>query len=243
MTPATLEILLSQGRQDLESRLHYFLAIGGIALVSGEPGVGKTLAVQAFVRALDPRSIVTVPLSAPLQSLRAFLRALVLVLGEHPAWTTAELLTQIHAIVGPWHEAGKLLLVTLDEAQDLPQEVLAGLRSLLATPLGDPLPVRILLVGTGSLPARLRSHAMEPIAQRVTVRVRLYGFTRTETAGFLQTLGDFTPEAQELLFQRSRAIPRILAALARLALRAAEHHQGAVTVDDVQGAVEEFDLR
>ena len=243
MTTALPELLLSQGRQDLESRLAYFLAIGGIALVSGEPGVGKTLAVQAFVRGLDPRSTVTVPLAAPLQSLRAFLRALVLALGEHPAWTTAELLTQIHAIVGPWHEAGKLLLVTLDEAQDLPQEVLTGLRSLLATPLGEPLPVRILLVGTGSLPARLRAHAMEPIAQRVTVRVRLYGFTRSETAEFLQALGDFTPEAQELLFQRSRAIPRVLAALARLALRAAEQHQGAVSVDDVQGAVEEFDLR
>ncbi len=243
MTTATLDLLLSQGRQDLESRLHYFLAVGGIALVSGEPGVGKTLAVQAFVRVLDPRSIVTVPLSAPLQSLRAFLRALVLALGEHPAWTTAELLAQIHAIVGPWHEAGKLLLISVDEAQDLPQEVLAGMRSLLATPLGEPLSVRILLVGTGSLPAHLRSQAMEPIAQRVSVRVRLYGFTRTETAEFLQSLGDFAPEAQELLFQRSRAIPRILAALARIALRAAQQHGGAVTAQDVQAAVEEFDLR
>lgn len=84
---------------------------------------------------------------------------------------------------------------------------------------------------------------MEPIAQRVSVRVRLYGFTRSESAEFLLGLGDFTPEAQELHFQRSRAIPRILAALARLALRAAEQHQGVVTVADVQGAVEEFDLR
>ena len=166
------------------------------------------------------------PLSAPLGSLSAFLRTLAIRLGERPAWTTAELLAQIHTIVGPWHEAGKLLLISVDEAQDLPQEVLAGLRSLLATPLGDPLPVRILLVGTGSLPAHLRSQAMEPIAQRVSVRARLYGFTRTETAEFLQGLGDFAPEAQELLFQRSRAIPRVLAALARLALRAAEQHQG-----------------
>ena len=55
------ELLLSQGRQDLERRLSYFLSTGGIAVVSGEPGVGKTLAVQAFVRSLDPRSIVTVP--------------------------------------------------------------------------------------------------------------------------------------------------------------------------------------
>ena len=57
------ELLLSQGRQDLEGRLSYFLSVGGIAVVSGESGVGKTLAVQAFVRSLDPRGIVTVPLS------------------------------------------------------------------------------------------------------------------------------------------------------------------------------------
>ena len=237
------ELLLSQGRQDLEGRLSYFLSVGGIAVVSGEPGVGKTLAVQAFVRSLDPRGIVTVPLSAPLGSLRAFLRALALGLGEHPAWTTPELLSEIQAVVAPWREAQKLLLVTLDEAQDLPQDVLSGLRSLLATPLGEPLPVRILLIGTGALPAHLRSQAMEPIAQRISVRVRLYGFTRAETAAFLQGLGDFSPEAQELLFQRSRAIPRILAALARIALRAAQQHGGAVTALDVQTAVEEFDLR
>ena len=159
------------------------------------------------------------PLSAPLGSLSAFLRTLAIRLGERPAWTT---LSEIQAVVAPWREAHKLLLVTLDEAQDLPQDV----RNLLATPLGEALPVRILLVGTGSLPAHLRSQAMEPIAQRVSVRARLYGFTRTETAEFLQGLGDFAPEAQELLFQRSRAIPRVLAALARLALRAAEQHQG-----------------
>ncbi len=236
-------LLYSEGRKELDRELGYFLTVGGIALVSGEPGVGKTVAVRAFVAGLDPRSIVTVPLSSPLPNLRAFLRALVLALGEHPAWTTAELLAQVRAIVTPWSEAQKLLLITLDEAQDLPQDVLSGLRSLLATPLGDPLPVRILLVGTLSLPARLRAQAMEPIAQRIAVRIRLYGFTRPETAEFLQSLGNFTPEALELLFQRSRAIPRVLAALARLALRAAEHHQGAVSVADVQGAVEEFDLR
>ena len=49
--------------------------------------------------------------------------------------------------------------------------------------------------------------------------------------------------AQELLFQRSRAIPRILAALARIALRTAQQHGGPVTTEDVQAAVEEFDLR
>ncbi len=250
VTELSQELLLSQGRQDLESRLSYFLSVGGIAVVSGEPGVGKTLAVQAFVRSLggassegSSRSIVTVPLSAPLGSLRAFLRALALGLGERLAWTTPELLSEIQAVVAPWREAQKLLLVTLDEAQDLPQDVLSGLRNLLATPLGEPLPVRILLIGTGALPAHLRSQAMEPIAQRISVRVRLYGFTRVETAAFLQDLGDFAPQAQEILFQRSRAIPRILAALARIALRDAQQHSGAVTAQDVQAAVEEFDLR
>lgn len=237
------DLLLSQGRQDLEQQLSYFLSTGGIALVSGEPGVGKTLAVQAFVRTLDPRSCVTVPLSAPLPSLRTFLRSLTLALGERPAWTTPELLIQVQAIVAPWHDAGKTLLVTVDEAQELPHDVLLGLRTLLATALGEPLPVRILLIGTGSLPARLRSQAMEPIAQRTSVRIRLYGFTRPETETFLHDLGDFSPEAIELLFHRSRAIPRILSQLSRLALRAAEQHSGPVAPEDVAQAVEAFDLR
>ncbi len=241
-------LLYSEGRKELDRELGYFLTIGGIALVSGEPGVGKTVAVRAFVADLDPRSIVTVPLAAPLPNLRAFLRALVLALGEHPAWTTAELLAQVRAIVTPWGEAQKLLLVTLDEAQDLPQDVLSGLRSLLATPLGDPLPVRILLVGTLSLPARLRAQAMEPIAQRIAVRIRLYGFTRPETETFLHenlqnTAKPFTDEATELLFHRSRAIPRVVAALVRLAQRSAQDHDGPISEDDVARAVAEFDLR
>jgi type II secretory pathway predicted ATPase ExeA len=244
---ATDNLLPSRSRTLLDAHLLDTLHVGGIALVTGEAGVGKTVCVRAFVGGLDPRSVPTVALVPPLHNPRALLRAVLSALGEAPAWATADTLSQFARLVMPWHEQGRCLFVVIDEAQGLPSDVLLFLRSLLQTPLGDRLPVRIILIGSPSLGLRLRVQAMEPLAQRVTSLSQILGFTREETAAYLEreaaTAGlTIAPEAAELIFQRSRAIPRVIATLGRLSARLVTH-ASEIRTDHVLAAIEEAEIR
>lgn len=242
-------LLPSQARADLERHLTDLLAQGGIALVTGEAGAGKTAAVRAFVRALDPGRYVTVALVTPLPNPRSLLRAVLSSLGESPCWATPDALSQLARLVLPWQEQQRMFLLIIDEAQELSSGVLLFLRSFLHTPIGDRLPVRIILIGTPSLAARLRAQAMEPVAQRVLARVQVLGFTRDETRAYLEegakVLGmTVTQEAQELIFQRSRAIPRVVATLAHLSARiAVAAEETVLRPEHVVMALEEADLR
>lgn len=240
-------LITSRARSALDSRLAETLQIGGIALVTGEAGAGKTAAVRAFVRGLDPRAYVTVALVPPLPNPRALLRCVLAALGESPEWATPDALSQLGRLVMPWHDQGRHLLVVIDEAQGLADGVLLFLRSLLQTPLGDRLPVRIILIGTPRLSARLRVQAMEPIAQRLTTLSHILGFTREETQLYLEREAaaaglTLTPEVIELIFQRSRAVPRVVATLGRLSARMAAG-QTNIRPEHVLAALEEAEIR
>ncbi len=148
-----------------------------------------------------------------------------------------------------WHDQGRVLLVVIDEAQELTAQVLLFVPSLLHTPIGDRLPVRIVLMGTPALASRLRVQAMEPIAQRIVARMQMLGFTLEETRAYLEAgakaLGmAISEEATQIIFQRSRTIPRVLATLARLsATLASEAGDAAIEPRHVALALEEADLR
>ena len=245
----TDNLIGSQARAELDDRLRDLLDLGGIALVTGEAGAGTTMAVRAFVRSLDPGRFVTVALVPPLSNPRALLRAILSALGETPQWATPDALGQLCRLLTPWQDQGRVLLLIIDEAQDLPAQVLLFLRSLLHTPIGDRLPVRIVLMGTPALASRLRVQAMEPIAQRIAARVQMLGFTFEETCAYLEAgsraLGmAITQEATQAIFQRSRAIPRVVATLARLSAALAKGDgESAIEQRHVALALEEADLR
>jgi len=246
---STDNLRASQARAELDEHLAELVRVGGIALVTGEAGAGKTAAVRAFVRSLDSGRFVTVALVPPLNNARALLRAILTALGEVPQWATPDALSQLERLIMPWHEQGRVLLVVIDEAQDLATGVVLFLRSLLHTPIGDRLPVRIVLLGTPALASRLRVKAMEPISQRISARVQVLGFTREETIAYLEdgalALGmTITDEAKEMIFQRSRAIPRVVATVARLAgAQAGRSGTTSIGAEHVAVALEEADLR
>jgi type II secretory pathway predicted ATPase ExeA len=111
----------------------------------------------------------------PLNNARAPLRAILTALGEAPQWATPDAVSQLERLTMPWHEQGRVLLVIIDEAQDLATGVVLFLRSLLHTPIGDRLPVRIVLLGTPALASRLRVKAMEPISSALVPGYRCSG--------------------------------------------------------------------
>src|SRR5579862_7275178 len=121
---------------------------------------------------------------------------------------------------------GKRTLLIFDEAQNLSVEVLEELRLLSNVNSEKDLVLQILLVGQPELRAKLSRPELKQFAQRVSVFFHLKPLDRDESHAYirhrLQVGGGnpelFLPEAIELIYARTRGVPRLLNQLADLAL-------------------------
>lgn len=242
--PTLTELYPSRQNAEVAEKLGYLLEIGGIGLVIGDIGAGKTMAVQSFVAGLDLVRYKTIPLTAPLLSTRALARELVRRLGLEPRQQVGDLLQQYHDAVFGLAKQGKKIFILLDEAQDLPASVILNLRTL---PLGpERSPGALCLIGPSSLEERLRLSAYEAVEQRVAVRYRLPGFSLPEAMDYIREESggaEFTPEALTRIFHHSRGLPRLLNHITRTSLQLAAKENRPVDEETVEAALAEMGRR
>jgi type II secretory pathway predicted ATPase ExeA len=220
------ELYPSHQLQDLLSLLGWWSEQGGIFLLTGEVGCGKTSALRRFVAQLNPARAHAVSLVPPLPSARALYRAILRSLGETPQGLVADLAAAYVAAVTALAQRGLHLLLVIDEAQDLPLSVLAQLRNLLTAPDGAPLPVALLLSGTQEISQHLHLALLQPVQQRVVSAYHLTALGRDELPTYvshqLKTAGaraELSSDALTALFEYTRGVPRLVTGVLRLALR------------------------
>ncbi|HKM17400.1 MAG: ATP-binding protein [Firmicutes bacterium] len=84
---APIEQLFSTGSIiELRSRLEFLEATRGIGLVIGEPLVGKTTSLRAYLKRLNPASYHVCYFALSTLNVREFLNGLAIELGETPAF-------------------------------------------------------------------------------------------------------------------------------------------------------------
>lgn len=196
---------------------------GGITLLTGGSGSGKTLVAQCLLERLADRDVrvarvlhsrVT-PVEL-LQSVCARLRVPMDASVNHDSGR--DLINALSTFLMDIYAQGQRVLLVVDEAQNLPDESLEQLR--LLTNLETPVHrlMHILLLATPPLRERLRSTALDPLAQRITAWNELaaldarhseaYVRHRLEIAGAPPTL--FTRLALREMHHCSRGVPRVL---------------------------------
>lgn len=227
------ELYPSRQLRDLLPLLAWWLGQGGIFLLTGEVGCGKTSALRSFLAQLNPAQARALSLVPPLPSPRALYRAILRALGENPQGLVADLsAAYVGALTAIAHQGLRLVLV-IDEAQDLPLSVLAHLRNLLCAPDGSPLAVAVLLSGTQEILQRLQLAPLQPLQQRVVSACHLTALGREELPAYvdhqLRLAGapaEISPEAVTTLFEHTRGVPRLVSGVLRLALRQPAEHIG-----------------
>ena len=220
------ELYPSRQLQDLLPLLAWWLGQGGIFLLTGEVGCGKTSTLRRFLAQLNPAQARALSLVPPLPSPRALYRAILRALGENPQGLVTDLsAAYVGAVTAIAHQGLRLVLI-IDEAQDLPLDVLVHLRNLLAAPDGSPLAVGVLLSGTQEILQRLHLAPLQPLQQRVVSAYHLTALGREELPTYvdhqLRLAGastEFSPEAVTALFEYTRGVPRLVSGVLRLALR------------------------
>jgi general secretion pathway protein A len=191
----------------------------GFIVLTGEVGTGKTTVLNALLQKLD-RSVQTAYLFNTALSLEDFFAYLFEELGLEPVvpFRKSPALHRLNHFLIERLRAGHQTLLIIDEAQNLPTDLLEEIRMLsnLETPQSKLL--QIVLVGQPELAERLQRPELRQLRQRVELRHTIRALTPQETAEYVRERlliaghesGDlFSPAALRAVARYTRGIPRV----------------------------------
>ena len=215
---------------------HALVREGGFALISGEPGTGKSVALRLLAdRLTQLREISVGAFSHPSANLADFYREMGdlfgVVLLPHNRWGGFKALRQ------RWlaHLDSTLLrpVLLIDEAQEMRPSVLNELRLLASTDFDSRSILSVVLAGDRRLTDQLRREELLPLGSRIRTRLNLEAASRDELIACLRhlqtTAGQhqlMTDELIETLADHAIGNYRVLTTLAsELLATAAQHEQ------------------
>jgi general secretion pathway protein A len=215
-----------------EALIHLEYAIAGrkgITVLTGEAGTGKTTLVNAALSQQRDQNTRSVLLNNPMLTRPEFFEYLAegFGLSADAAASKTRFLVELTGGLARRQAEGGVSALVIDEAHALSYELLEEIRLLanIETPEEKLLPV--VLVGQPELADRLNDSSLRQLKQRVALRCSLQVLDLPATVAYIATRvrvagGDsqqlFTQAAIELIYERSRGIPRTISVICDNAL-------------------------
>jgi type II secretory pathway predicted ATPase ExeA len=169
------------------ARITWAVSERALGLITGEVGVGKTVAVRAAIAGLDQARHVVIYLGNPTVGARGIHHTIVSALGQAPRFHTAMLIPQAaDALATEYAERGRVPILVVDEAQMLSHPQLEALRMLTNHRMDSGALFACLLVGQPTLRRRVKLGVLAALDQRIAVRYHMTGMNLEETAGYLR---------------------------------------------------------
>ena len=212
-------------------RVENLVMVGGFALICGESGLGKSVALRVLNERLSRLPDVTVQeLSRPQSSLSDFYREL----GSlfHLDLNVRNRYGGFAALRERWksHIESTLFrpVLLIDEAQEMQPTVLSELRLLSSMHFDSQIILTTVLSGDSRLPEKFRSRDLIPLGNRIRVRLVIDPWHREDLAELLseslQRAGAphlMTKELTQTLSEHAAGSPRVLMNMAHELLVAA----------------------
>jgi len=241
ITPA--DVLTTEPVKEATARLDYIKRRGGILLLTGDPGVGKTLVLRRYVDKLNENLFKACYTPLSTLSRTDLLVHLNRLLGLPPRLAKSAVYAQLQqALVESKEKSGKTVLLIIDEAHLLQTGPLEELRLLTNFKMDSYDPFILVLSGQSDLKRLMEFAVMEPFNQRIAMRYHMPGLTVEETTAYvthhLKLAGAGEPllndKALEAVHELSFGIPRRIGAITEQALTYAMFdHKRTVTAEMV----------
>lgn len=209
----------------------------GFVQLTGEVGAGKTTLCRAMLDQLNgsySTALILNPALNPDQLMKAIATEFGLPI-QTMGLDRLDTLALFNEFLLRLVDEGKDAVLIIDEAQDLPDEMLEQVRLLSNLETDNRKLLQIVLMGQPELRDRLNNHAMRQLRQRITVRYHLrplsqeevneYIKHRLEVSGANGSGPFFTRPALWRIYKYSKGIPRLVNALCDKALLAGYVHQ------------------
>lgn len=212
------------------ARIAYGISTRGITVITGEVGVGKTVAARAALDRVDRARHHLIYIPDPSAGAKGVYQEIVTALGDKPRVHAAALIPQArNALAAEAAERGRTPILLIDEAHIYTPQGLDAIRLLTNHDLDTGAPFATVLLGQPTLNNNMRLAVLAALEQRITVRHHMTGMTADETAGYIHhhlnlagrsdTL--FGDDAITLIHANSRGKPRAVNNLCLAALLAA----------------------
>ncbi len=237
ITPDPRYVYMSEGHREALAHLFYGIRQGGgFVQLTGDVGTGKTTVCRCLLEQLPPGVDVALILNPRLTS-PELLSALCdeLRLTYPPGTTSVKVLVDtLYRYLLDAHERGRRTVLIVDEAQNLPTDVLEQLRLLTNLETAREKLLQIVLIGQPELVTLLNRPELRQVAQRVTVRYHLRPFSYRDTRAYvvhrLRVAGRkkplFTEPALRLLQRYAGGVPRLINVIGDRALLGAYAREG-----------------
>lgn len=218
----------------------------GLILLTGEPGLGKTLLCHCLLQRIGDSVRSAFLTNSRFGNRLELLQAIAFEMGiAHEGRGEQSLRLAVTEDLLSHCAAGQPMLLFVDEAHHLNPDVLEELR-LLANLEGDGTrALQVVLVAHPEIHRTLEHPALTSLRQRMAVRAQLRPLSETEAADYLlhhlRTATDrpdklLSQEALELLARGTRGVPRLLSQAAHRALTLA--FLAGATMADAEAAME-----
>jgi general secretion pathway protein A len=174
-------------------------------------------------------------------------------LSEEAKHSKTSFLLELEELLKGRRDRDEATVLVIDEAQSLPPDLLEEIRLLSNIETNDDKLVSVIIAGQPELVALLNNESLRQLKQRIALRCELRPLSLQETAvyiaGRIRAAGGvdarvFTREAVELIYERSRGIPRTISVIADNALLGGfAAGQRPVNSQLVRDVCRDFDLR
>ncbi len=245
-TPFSKTIPASQlcdraSHQEAVARIRFCIGESLLGVITGEVGVGKTVALRAATSQLDASAHHVIYVATPTFGARGLYLTIVHALGARPRAQKAELIAQARTLLAAEeHERRRRVVFIIDEAHLLAPDQLEELRLLTNAEMDSQSPFALLLVGQPTLARQLRLGVFAALDQRIATRYLLAPMDLAESATYLRhhlaLVGRTDPlvadDAIARLHKASLGLPRALNNAAIAALIAAATAGKALVDDD-----------
>jgi type II secretory pathway predicted ATPase ExeA len=130
-TVSAKDLLDRASHQEAIARIRFCIAEALLGVITGEVGVGKTVAVRAAISQLDQAAHHIVYLANPTVGTRGLYLTIVHALGARPRAQKAELIAQTQSLLATEeHERRRRVVLVIDEAHLLSPDQLEAIRLL-----------------------------------------------------------------------------------------------------------------